>query len=175
MPKVVVALSFVGTPPPAPSALVRGGDPRASIWQGTDDPSDFLVVLRFADEGEAQADLRRLVEFHQDPPADFNMPTDVRHVAVEHEQGRVLDETPIGSIMAVARFVAPPGYGHDLGERIEETLSTFVQLEGYCGHLQGSNEAIEEEAWAFVFATFLFQLPRPRNPEVSVRSYQRIA
>ena len=155
----------------------KEGLPRESAWQAVDDASEFLVLLGFATEGAAQDDLRRLVESQGEGPmpAEASLPTAVSHVAIEHHHGVVLNEVPMGAYLAVVKTVANPGYGHEAGETLEETVSTFVQISGYCGHLQGFNEAIEEEAWAFVFGTNRSTVPIPINPEVTVRVYRRVS
>ncbi|RYG25621.1 hypothetical protein EON82_06410 [bacterium] len=174
MAGVVVAVSFKGSLPPTPARLgaVR---PRESAWQGITEEAEFLVLLGFSSEKAAQEDLRSLVEAESPEGPDVALPISVSHILVEHAHGVVLDEVPRGGYLAVARTVANPGYGHEAGERMEETVSTFVQLPAYCGHLQGYNEAIEEEAWAFVFASSRANVPIPQNHEVAVRVYRRIS
>ena len=171
---VVVAVSFVGAPASPPTRALEGA-PRESAWQNADDPSDSLVLLGFPSERAAQDDLRRLFADDAEIPTDANLPTEVHHVAIEHEDGDVLDAVPLGGVLATVRILASPGYGPEARERLEETLSTFAQLEGHCGHLQGFNESNEDEAWAFVFSTRRSATPLPENHEVLVRLYRRVA
>ena len=172
---VVVAVSFAGALPSGPvRADRREGLPRESSWRSLADETEFLVLLGFASEDAAREDLRLLVE-NENPSAYDALPSAVSHVQVEHSHGVVLDGVPMGGYVAVARTVANPGYGHEAGEILEETVSTFAQLPGYCGHLEGFNEAIEEEAWAFVFASSETDIPIPLNSEVRVRVYRRIS
>lgn len=175
---VVVAVTFLGALPTAPDRDASNEDaPASSGWQSLDDASEFLLLLGFSSENAAQEDLRHLIEAQGDGPVpdDVALPSAVSHIAIEHRHGVVLDEVPMGAYLAVARTMANPGFGHEAGEILEETVSTFAQLPGYCGHLQGSNEAIEEEAWALVFGTIRSQVPIPVNNEVTVRVYHRIS
>ena len=171
---VVVAVSFVGAPPPPPPRPDSSAQ-CPSVWQSAEDASDFLVLLGFPDEGAARDDLRRLVEGEDSPLASGTPPTEIRHIAVEHEDGIVLDDVPIGGSMAVTRSLASPGYGHEERERIEETISTFEQLEGYCGHLHGFSEANEDEGWSYVFSSGTSEAPQPTDPMVTSHLYHRVA
>jgi hypothetical protein len=178
MPGVVVVVSFSGALPSSPERSNSVEElPRESGWQSLDDASEFLVLLGFASERAAQDDLRSLVEAQAEGPVptDVALPSAVSHIAIEHTHGVVLDAVPMGGYLAVARTVASPGYGHEAGEALEETLSTFAQLPGYCGHLEGYNVGMEEEAWALVFGTIRANVPLPSNPEVAVRVYQRVS
>lgn len=170
---VVVAVSFVGAPPPPPSRLGELA-PRPSAWQSVEKASDFLVLLGFSDENAAREDLRRLVEGEGSPLSGDSLPAEVRHIAVEHEDGVVLDAVPIGGSMVATQSLASPGYGHEERERIEQTLSTFGQLEGYCGHLHGYNEANEDEGWSYVFSGGWSKAPQPSDAQVSTTRYRRV-
>lgn len=170
---VVVAVSFVGAPPPPPPRR-DSSVPRPSVWQSAENASDFLVLLGFPNEDAARDDLRRLVEAEGSPVSNGNLPAEIRHVAVEHEDGAVLDGVPVGGSLAVTRSLASPGYGHEERERIEETISTFEQLEGYCGHLHGFNETNEDEGWSYVFSSGTSEAPQPDDPMVSTHLYHRV-
>ena len=162
MIKVVVAVSFHGALPPPPGRSGGGGNPpRESGWQGVADPSDSLVLLGYESSDAAGEDLRRLVEGADPEPSNVSLPTEVHHVVIERGRGRVLDDLPQGSYLAVGLATASPGYGVEARERLEEILATFAQVEGYTGHLEGYNETVEEEAWTFVFGTDLLPAARP--------------
>lgn len=170
---VVVAVSFVEAPPPLPSRSDEPA-PRPSVWRNVEDASDFIVLLGFPDANAAQEDLRRLVEAEGSPVSGVNLPSEIRHVEIEHEDGVVLDAVAIGGSVAVTRSLASPGYGAEERERIEETLSTFAQLEGYCGHLHGHNEANEDEGWSYVFSCGASKAPQPRDEMVMTSLFRRV-
>ena len=137
----LAALSFLGDPPPPPERSGRAeSTPRECVWRNVAEPEDHLVLLGFSDGNAAKEDMRLLVEAEEATFERAVLPSEVHHVAVEHQEGTILDEVPVDGVLVVARIVASPGYGHEAGERMEETLSAFVQREGYCGHLQGLNE-----------------------------------
>lgn len=175
MPKVVVAISFLEQLPtarPLPDGLKR---PRSCAWQSFDDPDDFLILREFGSEADAQDDLRKVVDAQDETLDEAALPTAVSHVAVEFEQGKVLDDVPLDATLAVAKTVASPGYGHEAAEQMADTVSLYAQLPGYFGHLEGVNESIEEEAWSFMFGSDRWEIPLPADGETSVKMYRRVA
>ncbi len=127
----VVAISFLGAPPPTPE---RGGEsrsaPRESVWKEEGRASESLVLLGFPDAAAAGDDLRRLVEGADPSAPDPNPPTEVHHVAISRKRGEVLDEPPTGGFVVVTRSLANPGYCDELRESLGEMLATFAQLPG---------------------------------------------
>ncbi|RYG35768.1 hypothetical protein EON81_11755 [bacterium] len=177
MQGVLVSVSFVGVPPPALPRSNGETETRQSVWQGLSDPFDYRVLLRFPSEDAAQADLRQLVECVPETPLDldFNLPTEVHHIAIEDERGDVLSEVPLEGYMVAVHSIANLGYGTEVRDYLKDTLSTFSQIEGCYGHLQGYNATMGEEAWAFVFGCDRASAPVPHTSESAYHLYRRIA
>ena len=106
---------------------------------------------------------------------DGPLATEVHHIVIESERGAVIDEVPLGVFLALGRSLANPGYGAERSAGLKEMLSTFGQVPNYSGGLQGYNESVEDELWAFVFGTDRATLPLPESAETAIAIYRRVS
>jgi hypothetical protein len=173
---VVILISFVGSPPAAPPAyhLEKGRERSQSMWRNEEETSDFLVLLGFDSNQAAEYDLRKIVEAESFTSTEENMGTEVHNIKIVHQHGYVLDQVPAHAYMAMTKTISNPGYSDISREMIEEVVASFTQLEGYCGHLIGYNETVEEEVWSLAFGTSVDDVPMYYNDDAVTKLYRRV-
>jgi hypothetical protein len=173
---VVILISFVGSPPAPPPShdLDKNRERSDSIWRDERDTSNFLVILGFDSNQAAEFDLKKIVEEESVTSTEENMGTEVHNIKVVHQHGYVLDQVPAHAYMAITKTISNPGYGDISREMIEEVVASFTQLEGYCGHFIGYNEAVEEEVWSFAFGTSIDDVPMSYNDDSVTKLYRRV-
>lgn len=131
-------------------------------------------MLGFDSNQAAEYDLKKIVEAESITTTRENIGTEVHNIKIVNQHGYVLDQVTAGAYMAVSKTIANPGYGDISREMIEEVVSSFTQLEGYCGHLIGYNETIEEEVWSFAFGTSVDDVPMSYNDDSVTKLYRRV-
>ncbi|HCE00546.1 MAG TPA: hypothetical protein DER07_05855 [Armatimonadetes bacterium] len=149
-----------------------------TVWESTEDPEDFLMLLLFDDDRSADEGLKATTEAG---PLVESMkrvcdPPDVRRTRLVSFWGPAPCLFPLGTVVSVSFRTADPGYGSDLVDELDRIFSELSFLPGFLGCAIGRNSALREEVVGLAFwrdePSFRQSLPH-KHPH-QVRAYRKV-
>lgn len=148
------------------------------VWKDWEDSKKHLILYFYespeaAEEGLKVITKTRLLVESQSLPQE---PSEVMRIRVVEAKGILGDQPTSAQYLSFSMRIADPGRACELKEDLSTVFAESTLLEGFCGHLIGVNDVLEEEviglaAWN---SPESYAASLPQGILYTVRLYERL-